>query len=79
MIEIIKNYLKDNSLPALEAKLQHKQQVKRQVDALFDLMTRIYGSKKLLTKAEELNAKTLIHSNNLMERTQALQKHPEGG
>ena len=49
-------------------------QMRRQVAALFSLLSNIYGSDKLVLKAGKLEALNLMRSTNLAERVVALQR-----
>ena len=47
---------------------------KREVEALYNLLTNYYGADKLVLKATKLDALTLIRSENLLERVAGLRK-----
>lgn len=54
--------------------LQEQDQTRRKVNALYNLVSSIYGSDKLVLRAGKLNALKLMRSENLGERVLALQK-----
>ena len=51
-----------------------EQQLKRQVTALYELYSGIFGSDRMVLKAGKLDALTLMSSEKLPERVLALQK-----
>lgn len=55
-------------------KLEEEEQLKRQVTALFGLLSNIYGADKLILKASKLDSLNLMRSTKLEERVLALQK-----
>lgn len=64
------------SVVSVKQKNKHRKyaQLKRQVNALYDLLTNLYGADKLALRAGKLEALQLIHSEKLEERVLALQK-----
>lgn len=58
----------------LGSKFGEQEQLRRQVNALYGLMSDLYGSDKLVLRAGKLNAIQLMRSNYLPERVLALQK-----
>ncbi|MEW5953080.1 MAG: Lon family ATP-dependent protease [Bacillota bacterium] len=58
----------------LSSKFSEQEQLKRQVNALYGMMSDLYGSDKLVLRAGKLNAIQLMRSNCLPERVLALQK-----
>jgi len=58
----------------LTEKLTEDQQIRRQVNSLFSLLSNIYGSDKLVLKASKMEALNLMRSEILEERVLALQK-----
>jgi ATP-dependent Lon protease len=75
----MKSLLKKNtpsSKPAipLHERLQDEEQLKREVAAIFALLSNLYGSDKLVLKAGKLEALKLMRSEILEERVLALQR-----
>ncbi|MDA8234375.1 MAG: Lon family ATP-dependent protease [Clostridia bacterium] len=66
--------LKGVSKSDLAHKITEEEQLRRQVTALFGLLSNIYGSDKLILKAGKLEALNLMRSEILGERVLALQK-----
>ncbi|UOF91723.1 Lon family ATP-dependent protease [Fodinisporobacter ferrooxydans] len=58
----------------LQEKLENEQAVRRQVTALFGILSHIYGADKLVLRAGKLDAVSLMRSNVLEERVLALQR-----
>ncbi|HHW08723.1 MAG TPA: AAA family ATPase [Firmicutes bacterium] len=54
--------------------LKNEDKIKRQVDALYELVGRIYGADKLVLKAGKLDALALMRSRQLSDRVLALQR-----
>lgn len=52
----------------------HEEQLKRQVQALFGLLSNLYGPDKIVLKAGKLEALNLMRSENLAERVLGLQR-----
>lgn len=50
------------------------EQVGRQVDALFDMLSKVMGADKLVFKAGKMDALVLMHSPKIAERVMALQR-----
>lgn len=55
-------------------KFGEEEQLRRQINALYEMVSNIYGSEKLVRKANKLNALHLMRSEKLEERVLALQK-----
>lgn len=58
----------------LQEKLQNEQEIRRQVTALFGILSHIYGPDKLVLRAGKLDAVSFMRSNSLEERVLALQR-----
>jgi ATP-dependent Lon protease len=58
----------------LTEKLTEDQQIRRQVNSLFSLLSSIYGSDKMVLRASKLEALNLMRSEVIEERVLALQK-----
>lgn len=69
----IRRLLESKSLPEGERWTEEEQQ-KRQVAALFGLLSSLYGSDKLILKAGKLEALHLMRSADLRERVMALER-----
>ncbi|MCL2337157.1 MAG: Lon family ATP-dependent protease [Firmicutes bacterium] len=66
------NKIKASNEP--EANNSKQDQLSRQVNSLFNVLTDIYGSDKIVLRAGKLNILQLMRSNSLPERVLALQK-----
>lgn len=53
---------------------EYKEQLKIQIDAYYNLVSDFYGSDKLVLKAIQLDALSLMRSEDLLERVKGLQK-----
>ena len=74
---MIKKLLKKlNRIPGskLHEKLENEEAVRRQVTALFGVLSSMYGPDKLVLRAGKLDALTLMRSSNVGERVLALQR-----
>lgn len=71
MKDIIQRIFNKGGLDEQELELS---QLRRQVTALFSLLSNLYGADKLVLKAGKLEALNLMRSNNLAERVVALQR-----
>lgn len=71
MKDFFKRFVRIRPLPA---KVSADEQLKRQVTALYDLYSGIFGSDKVVLKAGKLDALALMSSEKLPERVLALQK-----
>lgn len=58
----------------IEMYVDEEEQLKRQINALYNLVVNLYGSDKLVLRASKLNALQLIKSDILGERVLALQR-----
>ncbi|MGZ4111712.1 MAG: Lon family ATP-dependent protease, partial [Tumebacillaceae bacterium] len=74
---MIKKLLKKlNRIPGstLHEKLENEEAVRRQVTALFGVLSSIYGPDKLVLRAGKLDSLTLMRSSVVEERVLALQR-----
>lgn len=71
MKDFFKRFVRTRPLPV---KVSVDEQLKRQVTALYDLYSGIFGSDKVVLKAGKLDALALMSSEKLPERVLALQK-----
>ncbi|MGZ4030849.1 MAG: Lon family ATP-dependent protease [Tumebacillaceae bacterium] len=74
---MIKKLLKKlNRIPGstLHEKLENEEAVRRQVTALFGVLSSIYGPDKLVLRAGKLDSLTLMRSSSVEERVLALQR-----
>ncbi|HZW82354.1 MAG TPA: Lon family ATP-dependent protease [Candidatus Deferrimicrobium sp.] len=62
------------SKSSLTDKMNGDEQLKREVDALYNLMSNLYGADKLILKATKLEALQHMRSESLLERVLGLQK-----
>jgi ATP-dependent Lon protease len=62
------------SKSSLTDKMSGDEQLKREVDALYNLMSNLYGADKLILKATKLEALQHMRSESLLERVLGLQK-----
>lgn len=60
--------------PDMEAFLKEEDQIRRQVAALYNLMSNIYGADKLVLKAGKLEAINLMRSSNVCDKVVGLQR-----
>lgn len=74
MKALINKLLKTERGTGLAEKLSDQEQLKRQVSALYGILSGIYGPDKLVLKAGKLDALNLMRSEDLSERVLALQK-----
>ncbi|KAF1085927.1 Lon protease 2 [Sporotomaculum syntrophicum] len=58
----------------LSAKFREQEQLRRQVNSLFNLLTDLYGSDKIVLRAGKLNVLQMMRSDILPEQVLALQK-----
>lgn len=58
----------------LSVKFREQEQLRRQVNSLFNLLTELYGSDKIVLRAGKLNVLQMMRSEFLPERVLALQK-----
>ncbi len=58
----------------LSAKFREQEQLRRQVNSLFNLLTDLYGSDKIVLRAGKLNVLQMMRSDFLPEQVLALQK-----
>ncbi|WP_449241628.1 Lon family ATP-dependent protease [Desulfoscipio gibsoniae] len=58
----------------LSAKFREQEQLRRQVNSLYNLLTELYGSDKIVLRAGKLNVLQMMRSDFLPERVLALQK-----
>jgi len=71
MKDFLKKMIRNRSVPVA---VSAEQQLKRQVTALYELYSSIFGSDRMVLKAGKLDALTLMGSEKLPERVLALQK-----
>lgn len=71
MKDFFKRFVRTRSMPVA---VSADEQLKRQVTALYDLYSGIFGSDKVVLKAGKLDALALMSSEKLPERVLALQK-----
>ncbi|MDA8229512.1 MAG: Lon family ATP-dependent protease [Desulfitobacterium hafniense] len=69
---LLSKWLKQESLTSDE--ILDEEKLKREVDALYLLLSNFYGTDKLVIKATKLEALSLMRSENLAERVTGLQK-----
>jgi len=74
MKSFLEKFITRSDKPELVEKFSETEHLKRQVNALYSLLTNIYGSDKVVLKAGKLEALNLMRSDNLEERVLALQK-----
>ncbi|MBO8137142.1 MAG: ATP-dependent protease, Lon family [Desulfotomaculum sp.] len=72
MKQVIEKFIKAASTDNVRH-LTEKEIISRQVNAIFELLTNIYGSDKLVLRASKLDALNLMRSEKLEERVLALQ------
>lgn len=73
MKELIDKFIRFNH-PSLNKKLEGEEQIKRQINALFGVLSNIYSAEKLILKASKLDALNLMRSDHIAERVLALQR-----
>ena len=74
MKSFLEKFVKSAGKTGLAEKLTEEEQLRRQVSALFGLLSNIYGSDKLVLKAGKLEALNAMRSGILEEQVLALQK-----
>ncbi len=74
MKSFLEKFVKSAGKTGLAEKLTEEEQLRRQVSALFGLLSNIYGSDKLVLKAGKLEALNAMRSGVLEEQVLALQK-----
>ncbi len=72
MKELIEKWVRPDA--ALARRLTDEEQLRRQVTALFSLLTNLFGADKLVLKAGKLEALTGMRSDDLLLQAQALQR-----
>ncbi|MGE5590256.1 MAG: Lon family ATP-dependent protease [Bacillota bacterium] len=72
MKELIEKWVRPGA--ALARRLDDEEQMRRQVTALFSLLTNLFGADKLVLKAGKLEALTGMRSDDLLLQVQALQR-----
>lgn len=74
MKSFLEKFITKSDKPDLAEKFSEDEHLKRQVNALFNLLTNIHGSDKVVLKAGKLEALNLMRSDILEERVLALQR-----
>ncbi len=74
MKSFLEKFTTRNGKLELAEKISESEHLRRQVNALYNLVTNIYGSDKVVLKAGKLEALNLIRSDIFEERVLALQK-----
>jgi len=74
MKSFLEKFITRSEKPELIEKFSETEHLKRQVNALYSLLTNIYGSDKVVLKAGKLEALNLMRSDIFEERVLALQK-----
>lgn len=74
MKSFLEKFITRSDKPELMEKFSEMEHMKRQVNALYSLLTNIYGSDKVVLKAGKLEALNLMRSDVFEERVLALQK-----
>lgn len=74
MRSFLEKFITRSDKPDLAEKFSEGEHLKRQVNALFNLLTNIHGSDKVVLKAGKLEALNLMRSDILEERVLALQR-----
>ncbi|MHB9093520.1 MAG: Lon family ATP-dependent protease [Eubacteriales bacterium] len=74
MKSFLEKFISRGDKPELAEKFSEVEHMKRQVNALYNLLTNIYGSDKVVLKAGKLEALNLMRSDIFEERVLALQK-----
>ncbi|MFZ5641212.1 MAG: Lon family ATP-dependent protease [Bacillota bacterium] len=74
MKSFLDKFISRSEKPDLVEKFNELEQMKRQVAAIFGLLTNLFGSDKIVLKASKLEALNLMRSEVLEERVLALQR-----
>lgn len=74
MKSFLEKFITRSDKPELVEKFSETEHLKRQVNALYSLLTNIYGSDKVVLKAGKLESLDLMRSDIFEERVLALQK-----
>ncbi len=74
MKTFLEKFITRSDKPELAEKLSEREQLKRQVTTLYNMLSNIYGSDKVVLKAGKLEALNLMRSEMFEERVLALQK-----
>jgi ATP-dependent Lon protease len=71
MRTLLKKYM---NIDTLKKKLSEEEQLARKIDAIYEVLSNLYGHDKLVLKAGKVDALNLLKSEDVMDRTIALQR-----